>query len=481
MIIEAKHSFINRIVFIGICVLLVFAPLAFGAVHVWAYGIVMVGVFGLGALLLLDRLVRKGAGEWVRSPMDWLFLLLLALIGIQMLPLPLPVLKLFSPPVVADRESLFSILASAGQTVPQSAAPAYYKHPVILEALKLSAYILMFYLVLNLADSRRRIDILVWLFVAVGLFEAFYAVYQVFSKVPMVWWWKARAGSGHYASGTYVGSNHFAGYMEIAVPLTLGFLLAQKKRTRRMLSGLGGKRAWVQRAVAWFAPESASPKMVFLFFSALIMTVSLMLSASRGGILSLTFGILVVSTFFLFKRRYTRYGTAAILFCLLAFACAAYVGMDSALGKFQRTETSFAKRLLTSKSMLPMVSDYPFLGVGWGNFRYLYPRYVPKEYDGVSSSGYSHNDWLEAVVEAGIPAGILILSAFILYLVRTIRIWKSRHDPHAVGIGAGALAAVLSLALHSLSDFNMHIPANPLALAAAAAIGYAAEIGRAHV
>ena len=46
-------------------------------------------------------------------------------------------------------------------------------------------------------------------------------------------------------------------------------------------------------------------------------------------------------------------------------------------------------------------------GVGLGKFRYLYPRYLPAEYDGVSSSGYAHNDWLEAGTETGFPGLVL--------------------------------------------------------------------------
>jgi len=47
------------------------------------------------------------------------------------------------------------------------------------------------------------------------LFEALYAIFQVFSDTPMVWWWKSRFGGGGRASGTFIGSNHFAGYMEM--------------------------------------------------------------------------------------------------------------------------------------------------------------------------------------------------------------------------------------------------------------------------
>ncbi|MEK6194294.1 MAG: hypothetical protein N2F24_08725, partial [Deltaproteobacteria bacterium] len=151
-----------------------------------------------------------------------------------------------------------------------------------------------------------------------------------------------------------------------------------------------------------------------------------------------------------------------------------HLGIDPTLKKFEHSDQGLQQRLITTRSMFPMLADYPAVGVGWGNFRYLYPRYVPTEYDGVSSSGYSHNDWVEAGTETGYPGLAIICTAFLIYIYRMTRLWIKRRNLHALGIGIGVVAALLAISFHSYFDFNMHIPANPLTLAAILGIGYAA-------
>jgi hypothetical protein len=53
-----------------------------------------------------------------------------------------------------------------------------------------------------------------------------------------------------------------------------------------------------------------------------------------------------------------------------------------------------------------------------------------------------------------------------------MRLWRKRRDPFAVCIGVAPLAAMAAIAIHSYSDFNLHIPANFLILVAIMAIGY---------
>lgn len=475
-----KHSIIDRIVFCGVCVLLVFAPLAFGSVHVWAYSILTIGTFFLLAIFFFDRLVlsKKETFEWIRSPVNILLLLVFILIGIQLIPMPITWLDVVSRHTASDKEILLSVMERAGHPVSPYTYTAYYRHPVMMEGIKLAAYVGIFFLVLHTVKSKRRIDLMIYVLIGVGLFEALYAVYQAFSVSPSVWWWKARAGGGRYASGTYVGSNHFAGYMEILVPLTFGFMLAQREKIGRMLSGLGGMRARLQQAVSWLSPESARPKMVFLFFSSVLMGVGLLMSASRSGILCLGISMFIVAVMFFSKRHYRKFGAISLLLCLLALIYGAHIGIDPTLEKFKGTEAGFNKRLYTFQSMFPMLYDYPFMGVGWGNFAFLYPRYVPRDYDGVSTSGYSHNDWLEAGTETGLIGLGMMAAAFFVLLIKLFRMWYTRRDVHAVGIGAGVMAGLLSLGFHSLSDFNMHIPANPFTLAAVLGIGYAAVYRR---
>ena len=109
------HSRIDKIIFTGIIVLLVFAPLAFGSVHVWAYSFLELGVFLLLALWFVDRLIvsRVEKISWVKSPVNLLLLLLLVFIGLQLLPLPSSVVALISPRTYADKQQLFTILTKA--------------------------------------------------------------------------------------------------------------------------------------------------------------------------------------------------------------------------------------------------------------------------------------------------------------------------------------------------------------------------------
>jgi O-antigen ligase len=480
-----KVSRIDKIIFAGIIALLMFAPLAFGAVHVWAYSLVEVGVFLLLLLWLVDRLIVSNTGSlsWVKIPMNLMLMLLLVFIGLQLLPLPSSVVAWLSPHTHADKQQLFIILTKATEASSDGQSwmnLTHYPHATRVEFLKIGAYCGMFFLVVNALKSKQQIDILILCLIFLGLFEALYAIYQVFTDNPKVWWWESRVGRGRYASGTFIVSNHFAAYMSMMVSLTFGFMIAQKKKSKRLVTGLGGLKSFVQKIVHDFSPESSHAKTIFLFFAGIVMMVSLLMSASRGGIISQGVAVLFMSTLLVFKKSFRKYAIFTIGFCLIAFLYALHLGIEPTLKKFESSEQGLEKRLITTRSMFPMLGDYPITGVGWGNFRYLYPRYVPGEWDGVSTSGYSHNDWVEAGTETGFPGLAIICSAFLIYLYRMTRLWLKRRNLHALGIGAGAMAGLLAISFHSYFDFNMHIPANPLTLAAILGIGYAALHRRGH-
>ena len=471
-----KQSRTDRIIFAGIIGLLIFAPLFFGAVHVWAYTVVQLGVFALLALWVLDRIIfsKSDTVAWVKTPANLFLILLTGLIGLQLAPLPPSWAAFLSPQMYADKETLYRVLARAGLDDGGGwTALAYFKHPVVVQGLKLMTYLGMFFLVLNTVRSRKRMDILIYVLIFMGLFEALYAIYQLFSDTPRVLWWGRRGSLGGRASGTYIVSNHFAGYLEMVIPLLFGFMIAQRRRTRRIVSGLGGSRAALQRFVGLFAPESASPRMIFFFFSAIVMTLALLLSGSRGGILAMGAAMLGIAAIFLSKSGYRKYGVLAIVFCVLAFSYGVHIGIENTLKRFEQVR-SLEERLFITRTIVPMVKEYKATGVGWGNFRHVYPRFSPDDFNRVSSSNHAHNDWIEALSEVGLAGGFLIAAAFIGFLFKMVRVWRNRRDLYALGVGAGVVAGLLAVAFHSYFELNMHIPANPLTLAAILALGYAA-------
>ncbi|MEW6671017.1 MAG: O-antigen ligase family protein [Thermodesulfobacteriota bacterium] len=469
-----KQSKADRIIFAGIITLLVFAPLAFGALHVWAYTLVELGVFVLLGLWVLDRFIfsKSGGPAWVKTPANLFLLLLVGFIGLQLVPLPPSWAAFLSPRTFADKQVLNDVLTRAGAGAGGWMPLAYFLHPVIIQGLKLITYLGMFFLTLNTLRSKKRMDILIYVLVFMGLFEALYGIYQLFSAQPRVWWWLSPTVAGGRASGTFTGANHYAGYLEMAVLLLFGFMIAQRRRRGRIVSGLGGGRAALQRLVGLFAPESASPRMIFFFFAAVVMTLALLMSGSRGGILAMGAAMLGIAVIFFSKQGYRKYGGLAVLFCVLALFYGVHIGIDRTLKRFEQVQ-GLEERLFITRTIVPMVNAYKAAGVGWGNFRHVYPRFSPDDFNRVSSSGHAHNDWIEALSEAGLAGGFLIAAAFILFLFRMIRVWRYRRDLYALGVGAGVMAGLLALAFHSYFELNMHIPANPLTLAAVLALGYA--------
>jgi hypothetical protein len=473
---------LNRTLFIALCALLVWAPLAFGSVHVWAYTLLILWCCGLSLMFLVSRFAVPGGErfEWVKTPANGPLLLLLLLVLLQAVPLPPVVLEYLSPRTFQDKEMLHSILASQAGSSGEKSLPwmpiLYYLHPTVREGMKLAAYAAVFFLVLNTIRSRRRIDGLIAVLVVIGTMEVLYGIYQMLSPNPSLLWLQKGYG---YARGTFTVSNHFAFFLEMVGPLTFGFAIAHTRRNRRFKAGLLKPKDFLHRIVDLFAPESPSPKKLLLFFMAVIMGLGLILSASRGGIMSIGISLMVMSGLFFLKPGFRRYGVLAIFVAVFSLIYGIYVGLQPVLNKFEiKRDYGLYSRFSNAAAVFPLIGDYPIAGVGWGNLLYLYDRYPPKDhipgFTGVSTAGHIHNDWLEATAETGVIGGLLILAALGAILYRMIRIWLRRNDVHAVGIGAGVIAGLISVSIHSFFDFSLHMPANAVTLAAVAAVGFAA-------
>ncbi|MDD3952807.1 MAG: O-antigen ligase family protein [Lentisphaeria bacterium] len=468
-----KHSLCDTIILAGIGLVLVFSPLAFGAVHVWAYAFVELVVFFLLALWCLDRWVisRQKPFQWVSTPLNGFALLIMALILIQTAPLPAFVVDLLSPKVFADKTQIRDLLAQGGDEANPGKwfALSYYLHSTQVQGLKLAAVFGVFFLVVNTVRSKGRINFLIYLLVFVGLFEALYGIAQYFRHSAKILWLGKWTGVG---TGTFLGSNHYAFYMEMAFCLCVGVVLALRQRGRRMVSGFQTPRSRIQRWVAVFSPESTRPRQLFFLFVAIFLGVALLSSGSRGALIAAALGMLFVAFLYL-KKGHARYAGLVFMLFAAALGSGLYLGTDYTLEKFNHPE-GFYGRMRVTQSVVPMIEDYPAFGVGLGNFQFLYPRHVPGNKDGVASTGHAHNDWIEAIAELGLLGGGLIIGAFFLYLHRMFRIWRQRNDPHAVGIGAGVMAAAIATGFHSFFDFSLHYLANPLTLAAILALGWVA-------
>ncbi len=174
---------------------------------------------------------------------------------------------------------------------------------------------------------------------------------------------------------------------------------------------------------------------------------------------------------FAFKDGYRKYGIVTACLCMLIMAYGLHIGIDKTLERFEHFGNLY-NRFEIGESVVPMIKDFPILGTGWGNFMYMYPRYGLPMYSDRLILGNAHNDWLEMASEFGMIGAIIFFGALITFLVKSIRLWFRRKDSFATGLGVGVIFAVIAISIHSFFDFNMHIPANPMALSIILAVGF---------
>ena len=165
-----------------------------------------------------------------------------------------------------------------------------------------------------------------------------------------------------------------------------------------------------------------------------------------------------------------------VLFLTVVVGYGLWIGLDPVLARFeQMREKNFLQlegRTTIWKDTLHLVREYPLTGTGLGTFGVAFRRYQTDLVNGYVD--HAHNDYLEFASETGVP-GLALLFLPILYLfVRMIISFLD--DPHRYrrSVLLGCIGSTLALLIHSVTDFNLQIPANALIFAVVLGIGYKA-------
>jgi len=245
-------------------------------------------------------------------------------------------------------------------------------------------------------------------------------------------------------TSTFGCPNHLAGYMEMAIPLLLGlFLLGQRPGILFLLIYL-----------------------CFLLLTALVLTLS------RGGWIGALIGLafmaiaLVTSRHFKKKRLIAALAGGFLAMALIVLASTPVV--ERILTIAQRGDIpNFSARVTAWGGIVDMIKDYPILGIGPGNFATIFTQYQPPGF--ASRYFYAHNDYIHFTSEVGLPLVAIIVWMIIALYRKGFRKLKS-PSRLVRGITLGAMSGITAILVHSISDFNLHIPANALLFTILAAI-----------
>jgi hypothetical protein len=138
-----------------------------------------------------------------------------------------------------------------------------------------------------------------------------------------------------------------------------------------------------------------------------------------------------------------------------------------------RSDESGNYRIDVARDTLRLAAAHPVLGAGLGAYADAFPAF--KRAHGEVRTTHAEDDALEFVAETGLAG--LALAAWLATLAARSLLERLRHghDPFRKSIAVGAASAVASLAVHSLFDFNLHLPANALVCASLAGLAASAR------
>jgi len=389
-----------RPVRIGIFAIVAFAVLSHGAVEPWARGILEASA---GILLLL-----------------WAVRFFLAKKEYQIvfpsLLFPLTVLGLLSTAQLA-----FRLTASA------------FTSRIELQVM-LSMLILVFLAAQafrTLADWRG----FAWFVMIFAFLVAGFGILQHLTFNGKLYWFRELKYGG-IPFGPYANRNHFAGFIELVLPMSLvPLLLGRVRRERLAIVGI----------------------------LAIIPLSALLLSASRGGIISLAAELAFLALVMILRRTAGRHLVAGGVVLLLAFLTVAWLGVNQILARFsslQTLEVTQDKRASMRHGTWRIFLDHPLLGTGLGTLQQVYPPYETL-YDG-KIVNHTHNDYLEALATTGILGGLCCAWFIATLFTSALRFLRSGENSFANTLRLSGWTGCWGLLVHSLVDFNLHIPANLL-------------------
>jgi O-antigen ligase len=280
---------------------------------------------------------------------------------------------------------------------------------------------------------RRMILVAVMPLLVVAVLEGVLGLIQFFAM-------RAGAGPAGSATGTYVNRNHFAGLLEMVLPLAMA-------------------GAWEFRR-RWWAGAG-------LLGVAGLLVTGTVISLSRMGFLAALAGVFVTGVLLLGGRGRAAAGLVVGLAVAGAFVL---LPTDEWIARFatiaQTEDISTDSRAMIWRDTVPMIREHWMLGVGMGGYQTAFYRH--KNVAPMNTVDYAHNDYMQYLVELGVIGfglGLFVLGRCLAGMGKGLeRSW----------VAAGAWGAVAAMGLHSLVDFNLYLPGNLMVLAWILGVGMGA-------
>lgn len=252
--------------------------------------------------------------------------------------------------------------------------------------------------------------------------------------------------------GTYLNQNHFTAFMEMAEPIALALMI----------------NALLIKESGYLKKTS----IVFLFAAiSLLLTFSAFVTTSRMGTALLLLSI-VLSFWAMTTVEIRKTVATPILILRLALFIVIIIAQFTMIKTIVSTTAEMQPAVILGDLRWDMFTAtwegikafFPF-GSGPGTMPQIIQAFLPADNPTFQKSfvNHVHNDYLELIFEMGIIGVGIILAFIALYMRQWLTISSQLKDSANI-IQSGAGIGILIFLIFSLTDFNLHTPANVIFL-----------------
>jgi O-antigen ligase len=428
---DEESSRLSKFIFFTLCAIPIFSAIAFGAVDSWALGLLFIFTFLIAAGWLADALLKKEFS--FNSSVVQIPLAGLILIGIiQLLPLGssnIPAELLPLPAANSLSIAPFATRLAVGQ---------------------LLLYFVFFAAALTFVNTQKRFKKIIFIIVIFGSLMAFFGILQRLANAEAIYGLRESPQALPFAS--FINQHHFAAFMEMTIGVTLALIFGQATK---------------------------KDKQILLIIAVVVMGIAILLTGSRGGLISLlgVVGFIVAANLFgktkndknsdgeesrkNFRRNF-GFIVGGLALILVLFGAALLLGGDESLLRgiglqANQTDVTSGRRHFWEIALKIFV-DRPIFGAGLDSFGTAFTHY--DTWNGSFRVEQAHNDYLHILADTGI-LGFACVAAFIFLLFKkSLQIIGTSTDSFRRNAAIGALAGCFGVLVHSFFDFPLRTTSN---------------------
>jgi O-antigen ligase len=389
--------------------ILIFGPLAMGAVGGWEFLVIQglaIGVLALWAAKIWTS--RKPQLLW--PPLGWVVL-------------------------------AFTLYAVARYFT------ADIEYVARLELIQVLLAAFLFFAIVNNLYRQETAQLFSFTMIFLAMAISSCAIWQFLTHSNRVWNLESPyAGRG---TGTYISPNNLAGFLEMLIPLAVAYILVGRiKPLTRILLGyavlmmLGGLTVTFSRG-GWVACTVG-----------LLALLGVLIFHRNHQLPALLLLLVLIGGGTVFVTKYLA-NTLSYIHRVEDPLTEGSVDLD-----MRRDMWHSAER---------MWLDNFWWGVGPAHYDYRFRQYRTEHVQ--LRPDRAHNDYLNLLADWGVAGGIIVLAGMTVFGLGLVKTWEHvRRAEKDFGSGKsnrfafflGASAGLLALAVHSAIDFNLHIPANAI-------------------